>query len=232
MKFPINTLLLTTLVAAAGVHAQAATMPHSNTLRVETPASRPVLAQKNAEAIYLHKTGDGSALLYVETQDGRELSVLNVTDPARVQRIAQTSIPTDSAFDFVRDIDDDAALIRYRDNSGFALLNFKHDRHPVLLSAAALAQARGTEPLGQTGLLVTVAENTPITAGDPKTYKVLNTANVSAPGLLATIPAVTQRVENTDTGTLFLLNNDGITMVRRLRVEEEHQIELVQERGN
>jgi hypothetical protein len=43
---------------------------------------------------------------------------------------------------------------------------------------------------------------------------------------------VKQRLSKTDTGTLFLLNKDGVTVIRRLRIEEEHQIELDQQRGN
>ncbi len=67
---------------------------------------------------------------------------------------------------------------------------------------------------------------------DPRNYKVVDTANPAQPGLLAMIPAVKQRLAKSDTGTLFLLNKDGVTAVRRLRVEEEHQTELDQQRGN
>jgi hypothetical protein len=68
--------------------------------------------------------------------------------------------------------------------------------------------------------------------GEPRSYKVVDTSNPSQPALLASIPVVKQRLSNPDTGTLFLLNSDGITVVRRLRVEQEHQIELAQQRGN
>jgi hypothetical protein len=80
--------------------------------------------------------------------------------------------------------------------------------------------------------LITFNEGTAQPLGDPRNYKVLDTSNLSQPGLLATIPAVMQRLAKSDTGTLFLLNKDGVTVVRRLRVEEEHQIELDQQRGN
>lgn len=232
MEFHINTLIAAMLVATTGVHVQAATRPHSNTLIVETPTNHPVLAEENAHAIYLHKTNDGRALLYIEQQSGRGISVLDVTDPSKVKRIAQTSFPTASAFDFVRDVDDNVALIRFSDGSGFALLNLEHSRRPVLLDAPALAQARNPEMLGQTGMLVAVTENSPIPAGDPKSYKVLDTANASGPEVLAAISDVTHRVENDETGTLFLLNKDGVTMIRRPRVEAERQAELTRERGN
>lgn len=63
MKFHINTLIATMLVATSGVHIQAATRAHSNTLLAETPTNHPVPAEENAQAIYLHKTDDGRALL-------------------------------------------------------------------------------------------------------------------------------------------------------------------------
>jgi len=232
MKFPIGTLFVTMVVVASSVHAQAATRAHSNTLRVETPANRPALAEENAEAIYLHKTGDGRALLYIEQQKGSGLSVLDVTDPANVRRFANTSFPNPSTFQFVRDVNDDAALIRYENGSGFAVLNFKDSRHPVLETTLVFAQATNPEMLGQTGMLVTVAQNSSDPAGDPKTYQVLDTANASASGLMATIPDVTQRTTNSDTGTLFLLNRNGVTMIRRPRVEAAYQAELSQSRGN
>ena len=50
--------------------------------------------------------------------------------------------------------------------------------------------------------------------------------------MLASIPEVKQRLAKSDTGTLFLLNKDGVTVVRRLRVEQEHQVELEQEGHN
>jgi hypothetical protein len=233
MRFPIGTRFVTMVVVATGVHAQAATRPHSNTLRVETPANHPALAEANAEAIYLHKTGDGRALLYIEQQKGRGLSVLDVTDPANVKRVANRSFPNPSTFEFVRNVNDDAALIRYENGSGFAVLNFKHSRHPVLEATPVFAEATNPEMmLGQTGMLVTVAQNSTNSAADPKTYQVLDTANASGPGLMATIPDVTQREENSDTGTLFLLNRDGVTMIRRPRVEAEYQAELSQSSGN
>jgi hypothetical protein len=49
----------------------------------------------------------------------------------------------------------------------------------------------------------------------------------SAPKLLATIPEVTQRLSKQDTGTVFLLTKDGITVIRRLRVEEGHKVNII-----
>jgi hypothetical protein len=66
----------------------------------------------------------------------------------------------------------------------------------------------------------------PIVDNDP-TYKVWDDSKTSHPNLLATIPGVTQRLSNEDTGTLFFLSKNGITVVRRLRVEEDYKIDVM-----
>lgn len=232
MKFPIGTLVATMILAGTLVQVQAAERPDSKAIRVETPANHPELAQEGAQALYLHIADDGRSLLYVEKENGSGLAVLDVTDPARIRRVADTEFSAPSAFDFVRNVGDNAVLVRYRDGSGFALMNLKHSRHPVLAAAPEFAQAETYESLGETGLLVAVAQTRLLSPIDATTYRVLDTAYHSAPMALATIPAVSQHVENSETGTLFLLNSHGVTAVRRLRVEQEHQAELTRERGN
>jgi hypothetical protein len=51
---------------------------------VESPDNLPALAQAGAEAMYLDDTTDGRTFLYVEAQKGQQLTVLDVTDPARI----------------------------------------------------------------------------------------------------------------------------------------------------
>jgi hypothetical protein len=100
------------------------------------------------------------------------------------------------------------------------------------VNSAALENTDTSEALGQTALLVTSNEVTTHPFSDPRNYKVVDTSNPSQPAMLAAIPAVAQRLSKSDTGTLFLLNTDGVTVVRRLRVEQEHQVELEQEAHN
>jgi hypothetical protein len=232
MKANFKVFLATTILATAGATANAVVRPHSRTIVVESPEHLPVLAQADAEAMYLHDTSDGGTFLYIESKNGQRLTTLNVTNPARIQRVAQTTIHANSAFDFVRSVGDESALIRYRDGSGVALLSFKHHKYPVLVNSSALENAETSEALGQTALLVTANGATTYRFDDQRNYKVVDTSNQFQPGVLATITEVTQRLTKSDTGTLFLLNKNGVTVVRRLRVEEEHQIELDQQRGN
>ncbi|MGC2546730.1 MAG: hypothetical protein WA426_12860, partial [Silvibacterium sp.] len=181
MKTNFTTFLVTTTLAIAGATAHAVVRPHSKTIIVESPASLPVLAQVDAEAMYLHDTNDGGTLLYIESQNGQQLTALDVTDPARIQRVAQTTIPTNSAFNFVRSVGDEGILIRYRNGSGVALLSFKHYKHPVLVNSSALENADTSEALGQTALLVTSNEVTMHPFDDPRNCKVVDTSDQSQP---------------------------------------------------
>src|ERR1700742_4792861 len=229
MSTNFRILITKAILALTSATAGAAVLPHSKTIAVESPENLPILAQTNAEAMYLHDTNDGKAILYIETQNGQQLTALDVTNPARIQRTAQTAIPAASVFDFVRSVGDEGVLIRYRNGAGVALLRLKYSKHPVLLNSSALENAETSEALGRTALLVTVSEVAMHPINDPRSYNVVDTSNPSQPEMLATIPAVQQRLAKSDTGTLFLLNKDGVTVVRRLRVEAEHQIELDQE---
>ena len=217
----------TVIALALTVSAGAVTNPqHSKTIMVQSSSTVPGLAQANSEAMYLQKTGDGRALLYVESAGGTELTTLDVTDPAKIRRVAETRLGAASVFDFVEPIGRHNVLIRYRDGSGEALVDIKHSNHPVLESASALAGAEAAEKLGETGLLSASTDVVaPMVQNDP-IYTVWDNTHAAHPNVLATIPGVMQRLSNEDTGTLFLLSKDGVTVVRRLRVEEDHKIEL------
>jgi hypothetical protein len=228
--------LATTILAATTLTANAATRPHSKTIVVESPANLPLLAQNNADAMYLYDTGDGRTLLYIEVQDGQALNALDVTDPAKIKRISQTEIPAASAFDFVQPVGGQAVLIRYRDGSGIALLNLKHYKQPALVESGAFEKNNISETLGQTRLLLAPSSEPyqPVSQrfAETREYKVVDTANPAQPMLLAMVSDVQQCLAKNDTGTLFVLNKDGVTIIRRPRVEQEHQAKLMAQQGN
>jgi hypothetical protein len=232
----LKALLTATILATATLTSNAAVRPHSKTIVVESPENHPILAQGNPEAMYLHDTSDGRSLLYVEVENGGSLNTLDVTDPANIQSIARTTIAAKTAFDFVEPIGEQAVLIRYRDSSGVALLSFKHYKQPVLVADPTIDEDAVSEPLGQTGLLLASSQRAYLPVSQPlnapRNYKVIDTENSMQPALLAMISDVQQRLTKSDTGTLFLLNRDGITVVRRLRVEQDHQVELDAQMGN
>ena len=224
----IAPLLFAVLATAVTANAVTNKPPHSRTIVVQSPSDLPVLAQANSEAMYLHKSGDERTVLYVESAEGTKLTALDVTDPAKIKRLAETQLAVPSRFDFVESVGDNHVLVRYRNGSGEALLSLKHCKHPVLGDASALTGTETAEKLGATGLLSasTDAPVGPIVDRDP-TYKVWDSSKASHPNLLATVPGVTQRLSNEDTGTLFLLSDNGITVVRRLRVEEDYKIDVI-----
>ena len=224
---PVLFAILATAITASAVTNKP---PRSRTIVVQSPSDTPVLAQANSEAMYLHKSGDQRTVLYVESAQGTKLTALDVTDPAKIKRLAETELVAPGRFDFVESVGNDSVLVRYRDGTGEALLSLKHCKHPVLGDASALTGTENAESLGATGILSASkdAPVRPIVDSDP-TYKVWDASKASHPDLLATIPGVTQRLSNEDTGTLFFLSQNGITVVRRLRVEEDHKIDVIWE---
>jgi hypothetical protein len=228
MEFNVKSLIAAVILTAVSVSANALARPHSSTIRVESPAENQSLDQPGAEAMYLYHDTVGQSLLYVESDHGRRITALDVTDPAKIRKLAQTELPALSRYDFVRSIGDRAVLIRYRRNGELAALSLKREKHPELQNANALAEGKVQQKLGQTALLLAVEQSAPSASEDPHTFEVVDVAHATHPEVLAAIAGVTQQVTNRDTGTLFLLNRKGVTVVRRLRVEEEHQVDLNQ----
>jgi hypothetical protein len=232
MTTNFNSFALAALLVLASLTANAVVVPHSKTIVVESPETHPILAEANPEAMYLHDTNDGRTLLYIEAENGRKLISLDVTDPSRIQRFTQSELPATSAYDFVRDLGDSNVLIRYRNGSGVALISLKHLKRPELSSSPALVNADTSGQLGPAVVLVSSDGPARSFARPAASYQLIDTSRPTHAAVLASIPDVQQSVSQTDTGTLFLLNKNGINVVRQLEVEVEHQIEEDQERGN
>jgi hypothetical protein len=232
MRITISALFVAALTLGA-TNAHAAQRPQSKTIVVESPSQLPELAQPAGEAMYLHHTNDGQAFLYVETDKGQKLSILNVSDSAKSEAVAQVTIGAPGPFDCVQDAGDSAALVRFRHTSGFGLISFKKCKHPVLAQDSQLASAGSVEELGATGLLFTSANGFVVPhSTTPREYNVVDTTHASSPVLLATVSGVTQRLSRDETGTLFLLSDNGVTVVRRPRVEEDYAAQVRATEGN
>ena len=93
-----------------------------------------------------------------------------------------------------------------------------------------LADLGSAETLGESALLVTSRSHqySPAVAHD---YQVIDIV-ASVPTQLATAKDVKHRVTNDETGTTFLLGSDGLTVVRRPRVEQEYKVNQMQMEGN
>jgi hypothetical protein len=204
----------------------------STTLVLESPSQLPESAQKDGEALYLHNASDGRMILYIEGIGGKNLSILDVTDPAKIRSIGQVDISGTAPFDFVQDVNDSAILIHYRNESGFATLNVHKVDRPVITPLPALELSRTMEVIDNTGLLVfaTNTESQPVAA--PRDYEVVDTTDPSHPVLVGTVSSVKQTVSNQNTGTQFLLSHEGITVVRRPQVEQDYYTTQQSMNGN
>jgi hypothetical protein len=78
------------------------------------------------------------------------------------------------------------------------------------------------ESYGSNGVLMVSSNHSTATAGDTQ-YGVVSISDPASPKPLATIPAVIQRLDREQTDTIFLLTDSGLTVVRCLAAEREHQ---------
>lgn len=235
MKTIITTTLAATMLAIT-LSASAAVKSHGNAIVVEQPSDLPEAAQNATNSMYLHETGAGEVVLYLEQRDGKRLAVLDVTDPAQIKTVSDVALNAPAPFDFIQDLGDSAVLVRYRDNSGVAVLNFRHYKRPVLSAAPALTDVTNYEPLGETGMLVQITGTAANAMSQPEgrtaSYRIIDTSTKAGPTVLATTKDVRERLYRQETGTYFLLNEQGVTVVRQPQVESEYATEEIEMNHN
>jgi hypothetical protein len=216
------------------VSVQANASVRSKTIIVDLPSDLPELAQGRSVAMYLHHTHAAQAILYLEKDQGRKLAILDVTDPAHIEAVGQVSVAAPATYDFVQYLGNSTVLIHYRDHSGFATISFKNYKEPVLTAEPEYLHPTRVQPDGAGALLLVSAHSTTTSAPtrESQYYEVLSVSGSSGPTPLATVKGVIQRVDRPGTGTIFLLNEQGVTVVRSLAAEEEHQLEIWEKERN
>lgn len=173
----------------------------------------------------LHHTGKGQVILYLEQDQGQKLAILDITDPTDIRTVGQVSLDASSPYDFVQNLGNSAALIQYRDHSGFAVIGLKKYQHPVLEPKQDYLHPARVESYEPNGLLL-VSSNGPSAPTQSTQYEVLSISNPPSPTPLATIKGVIQRVDMQETGTIFLLSEEGLTVIRNVAAEQQHQMYL------
>jgi hypothetical protein len=197
--------LASVCVVALAFPTQAAV--RSKAIVVEFLSDLPEQAHGRDEAIYLQHRRDGRVVLYVEQEQGQRLTILDVTDPDHITSIGQVPLAAASSFDFIQDLTDSAVLIRYRNDSGFAVVSFKNYKEPVLRSESDYLYPARVQTYGPSGLLLVSANRSGTSVDREPQYEVLSISNPGDPKPLATVPGVFQRLDQQETGTIFLLND-------------------------
>ena len=227
--------LATSLIAlsafAAPLASHAQIRSKSGELVVMGPHNLPEQAQTPGNSFFLHSDNSGSTFLYVEQQDGKRLTVFDVTDPSRIKSISSTELTVVGPFDFVRPLDGHAELIHFRDGKGVAVLDLKKASKPTMRAISGLVNPGRTESLGESGYLG-VDEPYSYVRAIPRDFQVVDLSTPSDPTLLTTVKQVKHRVVNSDTGTTFLLGSEGLTVVRQTSVENDYKTHLIQSEGN
>ncbi len=210
---------------------QAEIKSHSGHLIVEQPADLPEIAQTPGQALFLYQAKDRETYLYVEQQNGERLAILNVTDPAKIKAAASVPVKTSGAFDFVRPLNERVELVRFRDSGELAELDLRDPKSPTLKTANGLSEPGHTESLGQTGLVM-INGHYGYVGGVAHDYHLMDVSDPAHPAPVVTIKQVMHQVVNEETGTTYLLGSDGLTVVRRPRVEEDYNTEKIYKESN
>jgi hypothetical protein len=188
---------------------------------------QPIAATTDAQDLMLHGDDNGSTFLYVEQQKGALLSVYDVTDPAKIKLDASVETGARSSYDFVGAMGS-SELIKFRDGSGSGVIDLHKAKAPKL-TAIAGALPTSIEVLGDAGYLASSSQTGPATetALVPREVQVIATTT-AAPQIVSTVANVTRQVARPETGTTFLLGQNGVTVIRQAATERayEQQLEL------
>jgi hypothetical protein len=205
------------ILATGAIVAQTADARASSHIVVVQPKDLPELARQPGEAMFLHDTIDGKTLLYIEQKSGSQLIILDVTNPAHVTAEGSVQLGARGPFDFVSEVGGRKELIHFRQTRTNAVLDL---RKPV---APTLERVQGPTLQGQTMLLgsagFTVVNEADANADVPqpaaRDYQVVDTADSNEATLVSTVKQVREEITNDDTGTTFLLADDGLHLIRR-----------------
>ena len=132
-----------------------------------------------------------------------------------------TTLAAKGAFDFVRPLGNNTELVHFRDGQKEAVLDLRKAKRPVFRVISTVTDLGSAESLGENAILATSQPYKYVSAIG-RNYQVIDIA-ASVPTQLATVKDVKHRTTNDETGTTFLLGRDGLTVVRRPRVEEEYK---------
>lgn len=204
--------------------ARAQTFSHARDVVIEAPANLPLESRQPANALYLNtSSGDGNAYLYIEQQDGKRFVVLDVTDLAHIKAIRTMSLPFSKSFQFAEELNDSYIVLRSMDQKEMAILNIRKAKAPVLEAVDAFQCTGTVQPIGQSTFLLASASAVPATLPTPQEYRVIEGTKGLHFSTLYAAKGVIASISREETGTLFLLGAEGLTVIRHPEQEEEYE---------
>jgi len=204
------------IVATGALAAQTVDAHAGGRIVVVPPKDMPASVRQPGEAMFLHETIGGKALLYVEQKSGGQLVILDVTDPTHVTCEGSVQINAPGPYDFVSALGERTELIRFRQSQTDAVLDLQKADAPTLETVQGLTSRGPTELLGRGGFTVTgQVDASADPAPAPRDYQVVDTADSKDPTLVQTVKQVREEITDAETGTTFLLANDGLYLIRR-----------------
>jgi hypothetical protein len=200
---------------ASGMAAGIALAGPSSNLIVVPPTKLPASARQSGEAMLLRETIDGTTLLYIEQNQGSRLAIFDVTDPAHVKGEGSVEVDAPGPFDFFSSLGSRAELIRFRQSQGNAVLDLHKAKVPVLKTPQGLTLKGAVMPLGNDGLPVSSWVVSDSQLARDYQVQVVNTANSPELNRVLNVKGIREEITKYDTGTTFLLTDDGLFLIRR-----------------
>jgi hypothetical protein len=214
------------IVASGAVLASPCYAKPFHTLVVVQPSELPELARQTGEAMLLHDTPDGRTLLYVEQNQGAQLAILDVTDPGRIKGEGAVQLGVAGPFDFVSNVGSGTELVRFRDRQEDGMLDLHRGGVPTLRRLQGLTLGGLVSPLGNDGFIVSseaVSSFKPTDFKQTRDYQVVDASNSRDANPVVDIKNVRDQVTNQDTGTTFILTDEGLYVIRRPIAESDKQ---------
>jgi hypothetical protein len=203
------------VVAAAPAHANP-----SHNIVVVPPTELPAAARQSGEAMFLHETVARKTLLYVEQNQGTRLAIFDVTDPLHIT--GKGSVPLDASgpFDFVSPRGNHSELVRFRRDQQVAVLDLPSVKAPSLKTLQGLTLQGPITTLGNDGLIATQTSESP----PARDHQPIDSANSQELNRLYVVKQVRDEVTKADTGTTFILTENGLYVIRRPAIESIHRV--------
>jgi len=212
-------------IVASGVMAAATVQANpSNNLVLIPPTDLPALARQAGEAMFLHDAIDGRTILYIEQDRGARLAAFDVTDPAHIKAERSVRLDASGPFDFVSPLGQQAELVRFRQGHEDAVLDLPRVRDPQLKTVQGLELRGPIVGLGNDGFTVT---GEAIGAPSARDYKIVDAVNLREFKSAIDAKQVHAEITKADTGTTFMLTENGLYVIRRPAVESIHQLMMI-----